>query len=464
MDENGKLNIYVLDCLNEVRYKGSLSKQKIKDVISTKENKLGRPDIDENGNIILTKESLEMKNYYDQHNIDTYLFDSEIGDPSYTYYGLLDYSLRSQNDDRIMNDKKCHKGNNKYIENIIDTCQDIYQKTNKQKKNFFVGTHGNRLKAALGIKDIDIANCFCLKISNKGTEILFDGFKMHEGDTIGRSHRNPVHHQYLGYDSDEDEDEDVEDEYKTITSKTKKKRKCYVHKNVVHKPIIKDMNGCYKKIITKKKKKNILKGIRTKNNLDSVPMISYEEVDSLKKNYKKSNGITYTYKFENTDKLIHPINIYIIRHGDAMHNDKFNLGHNNIDSSLTPIGMMQAYLVGEIIKQDNTKIILENSCILSSYLNRAQHTALLALHSTCDYPKDPYFKSITKVFNNMAFIRVYEKIKDKKNNINFIKNKIKNFCEQNEANGDKEDYERIIDELPEELNKHIDYYLKNFKD
>ena len=421
MAENGKLKIYVLDCLNEVRYKGAVSKQKVKDSVSTKENKLGRPDIDENGNIILTKESLEMKNYYDQHNLDPYLYDLKTGDPSYTYYGLLDYSLRSQNDDRIMNDKQCHNKNGDFIQNIINTCQYIYQKkTNTQKKNFFVGTHGNRLKAALQLKGIAVANCFCLKISNEGTEILFDGFKMYEGDRKDGSH-------------------------------TKKKRKCYVHKEVISDNNLKAINGCYKKkIITKKNEKK---------NLDSEPVISYEEIDNFKKNYLESEGLTYNYKFENEIKnknLVDPINIYIIRHGDAMHNDKFNLGHYNIDSSLTPIGMMQAYLVGEKIKKILEKnkdpiISLNNSCILSSYLNRAQHTALLALYSACDYPEDRYFKSVINVFNNMAFERVHEKIKAKKkdNAINFIKDKIKDFCEQNEVDGDKTNYNRIINTLPE---------------
>ena len=292
---------------------------------------------------------------------------------------------------------------------------------------------------------------------------------MYEGDRIGRAHTDPVYYPGLGYDSDQDEDKNVEDEYKTITAKTKKKRKCYVHKNVVQKPKLKDMNGCYKKIITKKKKKNILKKLRNKF---SKPKLDagedyYLPSDSLKKNYKESDGITYTYKFENTKPLLSKINIYIIRHGDAMHNDKFNLGHNNIDSSLTPIGMMQAYLVGErILENNDTEISLENSCILSSYLNRAQHTALLALYSACGYPQDS-FKSVTNLFNNMAFTRVYEKIKDKKNNINFIKNKIKDFCEQNEVGVPENEknifYTRIIKQLPDELKKHIDYYLENFK-
>lgn len=430
MAENDRLKIYVLDCLNEVRYKGSLSKQKVKDAISTEENKLGRPDIDKNGNIILTKESLEMKNYYDQHNIDPYLYDPETGDPSYTYYGLLDYSLRYQNNDRIMNDKKCHNKNGDFIQNIINTCQDIYQKTNEQKKNFFVGTHGNRLKAALGIKGIDIANCFCLKIYNKGTEILFDGFKMYEGDRKDGNH-------------------------------TKKKRKCYVHKNVVEKPKLKDINGCYEKIISNKNtKKNLFKKFTNKFSKPKFDAGKYYYLasDNFKKNFKKSHGITYTYNFENNTKYFkEPINIYIIRHGDAMHNDKFNLGHNNIDSSLTPIGMMQAYLVGEIIKQDNNKdnkISLENSCILSSYLNRAQHTALLALHSACDYTTNDYFKSVTNVFNNMAFKRVYEKIdKGKVNTNKFISDKIKDFCEQNKVNGHEKYYNNIINKLP-----------KNFKE
>ena len=104
------------------------------------------------------------------------------------------------------------------IENIINTCQGIYE-DNKTKTNFFVGTHGNRLKAALGIKGIDIANCFCLKISLNKTEILFDGFKMYEGDRIGRAHRNPVHHQYLGYDSDQDEDEKTNNEWTRVFSR-----------------------------------------------------------------------------------------------------------------------------------------------------------------------------------------------------------------------------------------------------
>ena len=451
MAENGKLKIYVLDCLNEVRYKGSLSKQKVKDAISTEENKLGRPDIDENGKIILTKESLEMKNYYDQHNLDPYLHDLETGDPSYTYYGLLDYSLRSQNDYRIMNDKECHKQNSDYIENIINTCQGIYQKTNTQKKNFFVGTHGNRLKAALGIKGIDIANCFCLKISLNKTEILFDGFKMYEGE------RNPELTITSGFGR-----------YYTHGTVTKKKRKCYVHKQKPSNFKFLNMNACYKKTIKKKKNKNdIISYNLSEDFKKNNPNLGNQEIQKIKNITTDENTKlvrNYTYKFESSVNLVHPINIYIIRHGDAMHNDKFNLGHNNIDSSLTPIGMMQAYLVGEEILENNKNksgpITLKNSCILSSYLNRAQHTALLALYSACGYPpRDPYFKSVTNLFNNMAFTRVYKKIKDKKNKINFIKNKIKDFCEQNEALYKEEVYETIIDELPEELKKYKNYYL-----
>ena len=98
-----------------------------------------------------------------------------------------------------------------------------------------------------------------------------------------------------------------------------------------------------------------------------------------------------------------------MRHGDAMHNDIFNLGFKNIDSSLTPIGIMQAYILGEKL-QNQPEITLENSCILSSYLNRAQHTALLALYSALK-SEDTYFESVINLFNNMALERIKFKLK-----------------------------------------------------
>ena len=72
------------------------------------------------------------------------------------------------------------------------------------------------------------------------------------------------------------------------------------------------------------------------------------------------------------------ITLYIVRHGNAMHNKPFKILKNNLDSSLTPLGIYQAYLLGiDLQKEINKGVSIKLVC---SYLHRSQHTALSILN------------------------------------------------------------------------------------
>jgi len=83
----------------------------------------------------------------------------------------------------------------------------------------------------------------------------------------------------------------------------------------------------------------------------------------------------------------HPFTIYVVRHGNSLHNKpmslsegKFDDQSKRLDSSLTPLGMFQADLLGKyFLKQGvfNSKNIL----FCSSFLQRTQLTGLLILKS-----------------------------------------------------------------------------------
>ncbi len=69
------------------------------------------------------------------------------------------------------------------------------------------------------------------------------------------------------------------------------------------------------------------------------------------------------------------LTLYLIRHGNALHNKPTGI-KSPLDSSLTPLGMIQAERLGEKLKPQ-----LQNKNILlcSSFLERAQHTGLIVL-------------------------------------------------------------------------------------
>jgi hypothetical protein len=82
--------------------------------------------------------------------------------------------------------------------------------------------------------------------------------------------------------------------------------------------------------------------------------------------------------------------IYVIRHGNSLHNkpveisdfnniSNLNLTQNRLDSSLTPLGMYQAYLLGSYFKNQRVFENNPNIVLCCSFLQRTQLTGLLLL-------------------------------------------------------------------------------------
>jgi len=79
------------------------------------------------------------------------------------------------------------------------------------------------------------------------------------------------------------------------------------------------------------------------------------------------------------------INIYLIRHGNALHNKPLQLVgssalgklfNRNLDTNLTPLGIHQARMLARKLTQEGLLHGGDNSVFCASYLNRAQHTCL----------------------------------------------------------------------------------------
>ena len=103
--------------------------------------------------------------------------------------------------------------------------------------------------------------------------------------------------------------------------------------------------------------------------------------------------------------------IFLIRHGNAFHNKPLQLvGSNivskklnrNLDTNLTPMGILQARLLGQYLVEKNYLKNDDNNVFCASYLNRAQHTCtelLFALNVVTDpTQKDPMLRSVRNVF------------------------------------------------------------------
>ena len=86
--------------------------------------------------------------------------------------------------------------------------------------------------------------------------------------------------------------------------------------------------------------------------------------------------------------------IFLIRHGNAIHNKPLQLvGSNvvskklnrNLDTNLTPMGILQARLLGQYLVEKKYLKDDDNNVFCASYLNRAQHTCtelLFALNNS----------------------------------------------------------------------------------
>jgi hypothetical protein len=101
--------------------------------------------------------------------------------------------------------------------------------------------------------------------------------------------------------------------------------------------------------------------------------------------------------------------IYLVRHGNGLHNRP--LKKKTIDSCLTPLGVDQAFKLGEFLSGPDqlNNMSMENIVVCSSFLRRTQHTALAVLKG---YDRE-MFKNIEKFrkglinFNVETIMRCY---------------------------------------------------------
>lgn len=99
--------------------------------------------------------------------------------------------------------------------------------------------------------------------------------------------------------------------------------------------------------------------------------------------------------------------IYLIRHGNAIHNKPLTKGftfNRHLDSSLTFLGMYQAIILGNYLKKF---IVNDNSVLLfSSYLNRSQHTGLVIINTINNLMLSSNLVNLLKLFDSISYSRL----------------------------------------------------------
>ena len=161
----------------------------------------------------------------------------------------------------------------------------------------------------------------------------------------------------------------------------------------------------------KKEYKYFKKGVWNKN----TEGIIWDNLDDLK------DTLNDIYDEDNTS--LNNITIYIVRHGNALHNlplkitgkgikQVTNLPTRTVDSTLTPLGIQQALELKTKIKDELKSPTSKNiNVFFASNLNRAQHTMLLLI------PQSNHYKNLIKLrelFTKMAYFRFERKIKNAK--------------------------------------------------
>lgn len=157
------------------------------------------------------------------------------------------------------------------------------------------------------------------------------------------------------------------------------------------------------------------------------------DLSYFKKSFEKIN-----HKFKSSNKYV----IYIVRHGNTLHNQptkKLLKNKTYVDSSLTPLGMYQAISLGKkIALYKNIKEDFINSDVLygASYQSRSQLTGLLILNAIYNTYKQRLPKKLNydlKLLKNVSLTRFNEKmnkILEEKSIYDIYKNNLKNLDEK----------------------------------
>lgn len=107
--------------------------------------------------------------------------------------------------------------------------------------------------------------------------------------------------------------------------------------------------------------------------------------------------------------------VFIVRHGNGIHNKPINV--KQFDSSLTPLGVYQAYNLGKKLKNRYFHLYYpENIYLGASFLRRTQHTILGVLKGIYDN-LEPQLEGLYRQFNNETLRRCGELMGEQFNNL-----------------------------------------------
>ena len=99
--------------------------------------------------------------------------------------------------------------------------------------------------------------------------------------------------------------------------------------------------------------------------------------------------------------------LFIVRHGNGLHNSPIRI--KTIDSCLTPLGVLQAHLLGRKIRDYRPDLNLSDILVCVSFLRRSQHTALGVLEGMFGSElEDNLFTMLTRM-NKETLVRCYYK-------------------------------------------------------
>ena len=240
--------------------------------------------------------------------------------------------------------------------------------------NVIMVSHHNRMKDKIkGLlpfyKDINknqskinsYANCFCLKLEiddNKKSltkKIINEGYPDKNIEMNYKNKQNKYINKYndeiINYHNITQSKSEVKEEYEDYEEDYEEEYGDYEDYED------EEISGGG---IFKKKKIYNYCGYQSKNDVNTIDT---REIESILKEL---------------NLLGKKINIYLVRHGNSLHNKPLNIKDGRqLDSCLTPLGIFQAEQTGLKIKKDiqNNSIILP----LVSFLRRTQHTCLSIL-------------------------------------------------------------------------------------
>jgi hypothetical protein len=158
---------------------------------------------------------------------------------------------------------------------------------------------------------------------------------------------------------------------------------------------------------------------KKKKRRQSILDIASQRLSEKEYSYYSVNETIYgNYSNSNIDQLLDKlknmnINIFIIRHGNSMHNKPLKLTgplyNRNSDTNLTPLGNLQALSLGIFLKRYIEGYRKYDNIYISSSLNRAQHSSC-AITSILN-PKYIQINELYKFFNILSILRIKRKLK-----------------------------------------------------